>query len=34
MADLNCVKTILAERGIMSKELAKTLHNDPATVSK
>ena len=34
MADLNHVKTILAERGIMSEWLAKTLHKDPATVSK
>lgn len=34
MADLNRVKTVLAERGIMSKWLAKTLHKDPATVSK
>ena len=34
MADLNRVKTILAERGIMSKRFAKTLHKDPATVSK
>lgn len=34
MADLNCVKTILVERGIMSKWLVKTLHTDPATVSK
>ncbi|MGN0090493.1 MAG: helix-turn-helix domain-containing protein [Alloprevotella sp.] len=30
MADLNRIKTVLAERGIMSK----TLHKDPATVSK
>ncbi len=34
MADLNRIKTVLAERGIMSKWLAKTLHKDPATVSK
>jgi hypothetical protein len=34
MADLNRVKTALAERDIMSKWLAKTLHKDPATVSK
>lgn len=34
MADLNRVKTVLAERCIMSKWLAKTLHKDPATVSK
>lgn len=34
MADLNRVKTVLAERGIISKWLAKTLHKDPATVSK
>lgn len=34
MADLNRVKTVLAERGIMSKWLAKTFHKDPATVSK
>ena len=34
MADLNRVKTVLAERGIMSKWLAKTLHKAPATVSK
>lgn len=33
MADLNRVKTVLAERGIISKWLAKTLHKDPATVS-
>lgn len=34
MADLNRVKTVLAERAIMSKWLAKTLHKDTATVSK
>ena len=34
MADLNRIKTVLAERGIMSKWFAKTLHKDPATVSK
>ena len=34
MADLNRVKNVLAERGFMSKWLAKTLHKDPATVSK
>ena len=34
MADLNRVKTVLVERGIMSKWMAKTLHKDPATVSK
>ena len=34
MADLNRVKTILAERGIISKWLTKTLHKNPATVSK
>ena len=34
MADLTRVKTVLTERGIMSKWLAKTLHKDPATVSK
>ena len=34
MADLNRVKNVLAERGIMSKWLAKTLHKDPGTVSK
>ena len=34
MADLNRVQNVLAERGIMSKWLAKTLHKDPATVSK
>ena len=34
MADLNRVKTVLAERGIMSEWLAKTLHKAPATVSK
>lgn len=34
MADLNRVKNVLAERGIMSKWLAKTFHKDPATVSK
>lgn len=34
MADLNRVKTVLAERSIMSKWLAKTLHKNPATVSK
>lgn len=34
MADLNRVKTVLAERGTMSKWLAKTLHKNPATVSK
>ena len=34
MADLNRVKTVLAERGIMSKWFAKTLHKNPATVSK
>lgn len=34
MADLNRVKTVLVEIGIMSKWMAKTLHKDPATVSK
>lgn len=34
MADLNRVKNVLVERGIMSKWLAKTLHKDPATISK
>ena len=34
MADLNRIKTVLAERGVMSKWLAKTLHKDHATVSK
>ena len=34
MADLTRVKTVLTERGIMSKWLAKTLHKDPGTVSK
>lgn len=34
MADLNRAKNVLAERDIMSKWLAKTLHKDPATVSK
>lgn len=34
MADLNRVKTVLAERGIMSKWFARTLHKNPATVSK
>lgn len=34
MADLNRVKTVLAERGIMSKWLANILHKNPATVSK
>ena len=34
MADLNRIKTVLAERGIISKWLAKTLNNDPAKVSK
>ena len=34
MADLNRVKTVLVERGIMSIWLAKTLHKDPSTVSK
>mgnify|MGYP003182511097 FL=1 len=34
MANLNCIKAVLAEKGIMSKWLAKTLQKDPATVSK
>ena len=34
MANLNCIKAVLAEKGIMSKWLAKTLKKDPATVSK
>ncbi len=34
MADLNRIKAVLAEKGIMSKWLAKTLEKDPATVSK
>lgn len=34
MAELNRIKAVLAERGIMSKWLAKTLQKDPATVSK
>ena len=34
MADLNRIKTVLAERGIISKWIAITLHKDPATVSK
>ena len=34
MANLNCIKAVLAEKGIMSKWLAKTLNKDPATVSK
>lgn len=34
MAQLNCIKAVLAEKGIMSKWLAKTLQKDPATVSK
>lgn len=34
MADLNRIKAALAERGIKSKWLAKTLEKDPATVSK
>ncbi len=32
MAELNCIKAVLAEKGIMSKWLAKTLQKDPATV--
>ena len=31
MANLNCIKAVLAEKGIMSKWLAKTLQKDPAT---
>ncbi len=34
MENLNCIKAVLAEKGIMSKWLAKTLQKDPATVSK
>lgn len=34
MAELNKIKTVLAEKGIMSKWLAKNLQRDPATVSK
>ena len=34
MANLHCIKAVLAEKGIMSKWLAKTLQKDPATVSK
>ena len=34
MAELNCIKAVLDEKGIMSKWLAKTLQKDPATVSK
>lgn len=34
MANLNCIKAVLAEKGIMSKWLAKTLQKDQATVSK
>lgn len=34
MVNLNCIKAKLAEKGIMSKCLAKTLQKDPATVSK
>lgn len=34
MANLNCIKAVLAEKGIMSKWLAKTLKKDPTTVSK
>lgn len=34
MADLNRIKTVLAERGVMSKWLAETLHKDSATVLK
>ena len=34
MANLNCIKAVLVEKGIMSKWLAKTLQKDPATVSK
>ena len=34
MVDLNRIKTLLAEIGVMSKWLAKTLHKDPVTVSK
>lgn len=34
MADLNRVKTILVEIGIMSKWLVTTLHMTTATVSK
>ena len=34
MAELNCIKAVLDEKGIMSKWLDKTLQKDPATVSK
>lgn len=34
MVNLNCIKAVLAETGIMSKCLAKTLQKDPATVSR
>ena len=32
MANLNCIKAVLAEKGIMSKWLAKTLKKDPARI--
>ena len=34
MVNLNCIKAVLAETGIMGKCLAKTLQKDPATVSR
>jgi len=34
MANLNRIKVVLAEKGVTSKWLAKTLQKDPATVSK
>lgn len=34
MVEKNRIKEVLAERGMMSKWLAKTLQKNPATVSK
>lgn len=34
MTELNRIKAVLAEKGIMGKWLAKMLEEDPATVSK
>lgn len=34
MTELNRIKAVLAEKGIMGKWLAKMLEKDPATVSK